>query len=207
MTDQEFLSQNLDVLLQDLWFPSIAKDIMLSDNLIPTTIKVAFFTFFIVIFTLFVLNVVLFSRGSSKVAEKEDNPNNSPKKISKTERFFVRILISAFFSIIFTAFMWIVLYLSSDYSLSSNYIKLDDLSKLPVLKDGNSEKRNYFKEFAKNYIVYIEAAYQNQDEFNEVIERGPKLYTVAGWLTKTIKDKPYKKQKIADEKLKLINDM
>lgn len=207
MADQEFLSHNLDVLLQDLWFPSIAKDIMLSDNFIPTTIKIAFFTFFIVIFALFVLNVVLFSRGFSKVAEKEDNPNNSSKKISKTERFFVGILISSFFSIIFTAFMWIVLYLSSDYSLSSNYIKLDALSKLPVLKDGDSEKRDYFKEFAKNYIVYIDAAYQNQDEFNEVIERGPKLYTVAGWLTKTIKDKPYKKQEIVDEKLKLINDM
>lgn len=48
MTDQEFLSQNLDVLLQDLWFPSIVKDIMFGDNLIPTTIKIVFGIFFII---------------------------------------------------------------------------------------------------------------------------------------------------------------
>lgn len=69
MTDQEFLSQNLDVLLQDLWFPSIVKDIMFGANLIPTTIKIIFGIFFI-------LNLIYFYKFVRNAGKKEDVSNS-----------------------------------------------------------------------------------------------------------------------------------
>lgn len=94
-----------------------------------------------------------------------------------------------------------------DSSLSSRYIKLNELDKLPILKDGNNEQRDYFKKLATKYVVNAEKRYSNQSEFNYVVEREPNLKDVTDWLLETIKDKPYEKQGIADEKLKLINDL
>ena len=97
--------------------------------------------------------------------------------------------------------------LAFDASFSSRYIKLNELDKLPILKDGNDEQRDYFKKLATEYVVNANKNYSNQSKFNYIVERGPNLKDVTSWLIETIKDKPYEKQNVADEKLKLINDL
>lgn len=57
-------------------------------------------------------------------------------------------------------------------------IKLNELDKLPILKDENDEQRDYFKKLATEYVVNAEKRYSNQSEFNYIVERGPNLKDV-----------------------------
>ena len=98
MTDQEFLSQNLDVLLQDLWFPSIVKDIMFSENLIPTTIKIAFGIFFII-------SLIYFYKFSPKTDEKA-NISNAHSPTRQGNYFIGSFLASLLSSTMLTASMY-----------------------------------------------------------------------------------------------------
>lgn len=151
----------------------------------------------------------MFLALSFLLEEQDENRSiKSRTKIPKNIYKFFQIIFGGIFALITTTFIISMgVQLAFDASFSSRYIKLNELDKLPILKDGNDEQRNYFKKLAANYVVNAEKNYSNQSKFNCIVERGPNLKDVTSWLIETIKDKPYEKQNVADEKLKLINDL
>lgn len=220
MTDQNFLSQNLDVLLQDLWFPSIVKDIIFSENLIPTTIKIAFGIFFII-------NLIYFYKSPTQTDKKADVSNDHPTtgKVNN----FTGICLGAFLaSTILASFMYGFLYLISFYSLSTNYITIDRLKELPIMQSGEPQQKEIFKSSIKGYLYAVGAKYNTSFKLRytpgvgkfclypcekgftgvvEELDRGPDLDTVSDWLIVLIKDKPYKSEEFIDKNVKLIDDM
>jgi hypothetical protein len=220
MTDQEFLSQNLDVLLQDLWFPSIVKDIMFGANLIPTTIKIIFGIFFII-------NLIYFYKFALNAGKKDEVPNDQPTT-RKGNNFVGSCLSSLFASTILTSFMYGFLYLFSFYILSTNYITLDRLKTLPLMQSGEQQQKEIFKFSIKGYIYAVGVKYNTSFKLNytpgvgqfclypcekgfdgvvEELTRGPDLDTVSDWLIVLIKDKPYKSEEFIDKQIKSIDDM
>jgi hypothetical protein len=220
MTDQEFLSQNLDVLLQDLWFPSIVKDIMFGANLIPTTIKIIFGIFFI-------LNLIYFYKFVRNAGKKED-VSNSQSTTRKLNDFVGGCFGSIFASTILTSFMYGFLYLISFYSLSTNYITLDRLKTLPLMQSGEQQQKEIFKFSIKGYVYAVGVKYNTSFKLNytpgvgqfclypcekgfdgvvEELMRGPDLDTVSDWLIVLIKDRPYKSEEFIDKQIKSIDDM
>lgn len=151
----------------------------------------------------------MFLALSFLLEEQDENRSiKSRTKIPKNIYKLFQIIFGGIFALITTTFIISMgAQLALDASFSSRYIKLNELDKLPILKDGNDEQRNYFKKLAANYVVNAEKNYSNQSKFNYIVERGPNLKDVTSWLIETIKDKPYEKQNVADEKLKLINDL
>lgn len=203
MTDQEFLSQNLDILYQDISFSTLAKDWIFFTNSSEFG-HLAFFLF-IVLTPL----SLLFLAASLVLEEWDENHSiKSKTKIPKNIYTLFQNIFGGIFAIgIITLIIGVCVQLAFNTSLSSRYIKLDELDKLPILKDGNDDQRDYFKKLATQYVVNVEKRYKNQSEFNYIVDRGPDLAEVTLWLVETIKDKPYEKQDVADEKLKLINDL
>lgn len=206
MTDQEFLSQNLDILYQNMSFPSITKDFIFIQNF--GEFNSTFIALLVISFLLAILAFRVIGQNDYGTASDKNEQINRVNKPPKT--------IYAFFQMIFGILMcWLctgavvglfsMIFFTS--SLSFNSIKIDELSKLPVLKDGDLVQRDYFKKLAGEYIINMEKRYPNQSDFNDAVERGPNLDEVTFWLIRTIKGKPYEKQEIADEKLKLINDL
>ena len=203
MTDKEFLSQNLDVLYQNISFSTLAKDWVFFTSSGEFN-HFAFFLFIILIPLSILLLVV------SLLLEEWDGERsiNGKTKIPKNIYKLFQNIFVGIFAIGTTILMsGVFVELAFDASLSSRYIKLNELDKLPILKDGNDKQRDYFKKLATNYVVNAEKNYSNQSEFNYIVERGPNLRDVTYWLIETINDKPYEKQNVADEKLKLINDL
>lgn len=203
MTDQEFLSQNLDILYQNISFSTLAKDLIFLTNSSEFG-DLAFFLFIVLIPLSFCFLAVSFL-----LEEWDENHSiNSKTKIPKNIYKLFQTIFGGIFAIGTTILMiGVFIELAFDSALSSRYIKLNELDKLPILKDGNDEQRGYFKKLAVQYVVNAEKNYSNQSEFNYIVERGPNLRDVTYWLIETIKDKPYEKQDVADEKLKLINDL
>jgi hypothetical protein len=151
----------------------------------------------------------LFLALSFLLEEQDENRSiKSRTKIPKNIYKLFQIIFGGIFALITTTFIISIgVQLAFDAAFSSRYIKFNELDELPILKDGNDEQRNYFKKLAANYVVNAEKNYSNQSKFNYIVERGPNLKDVTNWLIETIKDKPYEKQNLADEKLKLINDL
>ena len=203
MTDQEFLSQNLDILYQNISYSTLAKDLIFFTSSREFD-DLAFFLFIILIPLSFCLLALSFL-----LEERDENYSiNSKIKIPKNIYKLFQIIFGGIFALITTTFIISMgAQLALDASFSSRYIKLNELDKLPILKDGNDEQRNYFKNLAANYVIIAEKNYSNQSKFNYIVERGPNLKDVTNWLIETINDKPYEKQNVADEKLKLINDL
>lgn len=203
MTDKEFLSQNLDILYQNISFSTLAKDWVFFTNSSEFG-HLAFFLFIVV-----TPLSLLFLAGSLVLEEWDENYSiNRKTKVPKNiYKFFQNIFGGVFALGIITFIINIGVQLAFDAAFSSRYIKFNELDELPILKDGNDEQRNYFKKLAANYVVNAEKNYSNQSKFNYIVERGPNLKDVTNWLIETIKDKPYEKQNVADEKLKLINDL
>lgn len=203
MTDQEFLSQNLDILYQNISFSTLAKDWVFFTNSSEFG-HLAFFLFIVV-----TPLSLLFLAGSLVLEEWDENYSiNRKTKVPKNiYKFFQNIFGGVFALGIITLMIGVCIQLAFNTSLSSRYIKLDELNKLPILKDGGDAQRDYFKKLAYQYVVDVEKKQQNQSKFNYIVERGPDLAEVTLWLVETIKDKPYEKQNVADEKLKLINDL
>ena len=203
MTDQEFLSQNLDILYQNTPFSTFAKDWIFFSKFSEIGNLAAFLLIALCALSLSLLAFfILLEDGDEKSSV------NGKTKISKTiYNLFQKIFLGGF-ALSITIFMigaFVELVFSA--SLSSYYIKLDELNKLPILKDSDNEQRDYFKKLAAQYVVNAEKRYSNQSKFNDIVGRGPDLEEVTIWLIRTIKDKPYEKQEIADKKLKLINDL
>lgn len=203
MIDQEFLSQNLDILYQNISFSTLAKEWVFFASSGEFN-HFAFFIFIILI-PLSVLLLVVFLL----LEEWDENHSiNGKTKISKNiYKLFQNVFIGVFALGTTLLMIGVFIELAFDTSLSSRYIKLNELDKLPILKDGNDEQRDYFKKLAGKYVVDTEKRYSNRAEFNYIVERGPSLKDVTYWLLETIKDKPYEKQDVADKKLKLINDL
>lgn len=203
MTDQEFLSQNLDILYQNISYSTLAKDLIFFTSSREFD-DLAFFLFIILIPLSFCLLALSFL-----LEERDENYSiNSKIKIPKNIYKLFQNIFGGIFAIGTTILMsGVFIELAFDASLSSQYIKLNELDKLPILKDGNDKQRDYFKKLAANYVVNAEKNYSNQSEFNYIVERGPNLRDVTYWLIETINDKPYEKQNVADKKLKLINDL
>ena len=151
----------------------------------------------------------MFLAASLVLEEWDENYSiNSKTKVPKNiYKLFQNIFGGVFALGIITLMIGVCVQLAFNTSLSSRYIKLDELNKLPILKDGSDAQRDYFKKLASQYVVNVEKQQQNQSKFNYIVERGPNLAEVTLWLVETIKDKPYEKQDVADEKLKLINDL
>lgn len=151
----------------------------------------------------------MFLALSFLLEEQDENRSiKSRTKIPKNIYKLFQIIFGGIFALITTTFIISMgVQLAFDASFSSRYIKLNELDKLPILKDGNDEQRDYFKKLATEYVVNANKNYSNQSKFNYIVERGPNLKDVTSWLIETIKDKPYEKQNVADEKLKLINDL
>ena len=151
----------------------------------------------------------MFLALSFLLEEQDENRSiKSRTKIPKNIYKLFQIIFGGIFALITTTFIISIgVQLAFDAAFSSRYIKFNELDELPILKDGNDEQRNYFKKLAANYVVNAEKNYSNQSKFNYIVERGPNLKDVTNWLIETIKDKPYEKQNLADEKLKLINDL
>lgn len=203
MTDKEFLSQNLDILYQNISFSTLAKDWVFFTNSSEFG-DLAFLLFIILTPLSFCFLAVSFLLEE----QDENNSINSKTKIPKNIYKLSQTIFGGVFAICTTLLIiGAFIELAFDTSLSSSYIKFDDLDKLPILKDGNDEQRDYFKKLATEYVVNLEKRYSNQSEFNYIVERGPSLKDVTHWLIETINNKPYEKQVIADEKLKLINDL
>ena len=203
MTDKEFLSQNLDILYQNISFSTLAKDWIFFTN--SSEFGDLAFVLFIILLPLSFCFLAL----SFLLEEQDENRSiKSRTKIPKNIYKLFQIIFGGIFALITTTFIISMgVQLAFDASFSSRYIKLNELNKLPILKDGNDEQRNYFKKLAANYVVNAEKNYSNQSKFNYIVERGPNLKDVTNWLIETIKDKPYEKQNVADEKLKLTNDL
>lgn len=203
MTDQEFLSQNLDILYQNISYSTLAKDLIFFTNSSGFG-DLAFFLFVI-------LTPLSFCFLAVSLALEEwdgDHSINGKTKIPKNIYTLFQNIFGGIFGLGITILMICIgVQLAFDAAFSSRYIKFNELDELPILKDGNDEQRNYFKKLAANYVVNAEKNYSNQSEFNYIVERGPNLKDVTDWLIQTINDKPYEKQEIADEKLKLINDL
>jgi len=145
----------------------------------------------------------LFLALSFLLEEQDENRSiKSRTKIPKNIYKLFQIIFGGIFALITTTFIISIgVQLAFDAAFSSRYIKFNELDELPILKDGNDEQRNYFKKLAANYVVNAEKNYSNQSKFNYIVERGPNLKDVTNWLIETIKDKPYEKQNLADEKL------
>lgn len=161
MTDQEFLSQNLDILYQNTPFSTLAKDWIFFTN--SSEFGDLAFVLFIILLPLSFCFLAL----SFLLEEQDENRSiKSRTKIPKNIYKLFQIIFGGIFALITTTFIISMgVQLAFDASFSSRYIKLNELNKLPILKD------------------------------------------VTNWLIETIKDKPYEKQNVADEKLKLINDL
>ena len=203
MTNKEFISQNLDILYQNTPFSTLAKDWIFFTN--SSEFGDLAFVLFIILLPLSFCFLAL----SFLFEEQDENRSiKSRTKIPKNIYKLFQIIFGGIFALITTTFIISMgAQLAFDASFSSRYIKLNELDKLPILKDGNDEQRNYFKKLAANYVVNAEKNYSNQSKFNYIVERGPNLKDVTNWLIETINDKPYEKQNVADEKLKLINDL
>lgn len=201
MTDQEFLSQNLDVLYQNLSFPSLTKNwIFFKELLELNSVSISFFVISFIL-ALFAFAIYVLSYPNTTNIDSTEQNKGIVYIVFQTIATLIALWIPSFFV---TGFVFIII---STAPLGSNYIKIDELNNLPILKDGDNIQRDYFKKLVSQYVLDIERIYPNQDDFNSIIERGPDLETVTYWLIETIKDKPYNAQKTADEKLKLINDM
>lgn len=203
MIDQEFLSQNLDILYQNISYSTLAKDLIFFTNSSEFG-DLAFLLFIILTPLSFCFLAV------SLLLEEQDENNsiNGKTKIPKNIYKLSQTIFGGIFALgVTTCIIFIGAQLVFDAAFSSRYIKLNELDTLPILKDGNDEQRDYFKKLAAEYVVNSEKRYSDQSKFNYIVERGPSLKDVTNWLVETIKDKPYEKQVIADEKLKLINDL
>lgn len=201
MTDQEFLSQNLDVLYQNLSFPSLTKNwIFFKELLELNSVSISFFVISFIL-ALFAFAIYVLSYPNTTNIDSTEQNKGIVYIVFQTIATLIALWIPSFFV------TWFVFIIISTAPLGSNYIKIDELNNLPILKEGDNIQRDYFKKLVSQYVLDIERIYPNQDDFNSIIERGPDLETVTYWLIETIKDKPYNAQKTADEKLKLINDM
>lgn len=201
MTDQEFLSQNLDVLYQNLSFPSLTKNwIFFKELLELNSVSISFFVISFIL-ALFAFAIYVLSYPNTTNIDSTEQNKGIVYIVFQTIATLIALWIPSFFV---TGFVFIII---STAPLGSNYIKIDELNNLPILKEGDNIQRDYFKKLVSQYVLDIERIYPNQDDFNSIIECGPDLETVTYWLIETIKDKPYNAQKTADEKLKLINDM
>ena len=201
MTDKEFLSQNLDILYQNLSFPSLTKNwIFFKELLELNSVSISFFAISFILALLAFAIYVLSYPNTTNIDSTEQN-KGIVYIVFQTIATLISLWIPSFFV---TGFVFIII---STAPLGSHYIKIDELNNLPILKEGDNIQRDYFKKLISEYVLDMKRIYPNQDDFNSIIERGPDLEMVTYWLIETIKDKPYNAQKTADEKLKLINDM